>query len=183
MRNQIIIGVVVLALVTGGGWFLTNRTSQNHQERTSTQETSVTDAPEPTEEIVEMDKGDLSITILNGSGVAGLAGDLQSDLEDEDFKVESTKNADNFDYDTTLLQTKADVPDEFVQLLEDQLSDKYGNVETEVLDENEDPDVLIIIGGQQEEEEKSEETPTPSDEDKQTDTESEPTLTQEPPAE
>lgn len=151
-RKKIIIAIVVFVVLIGGSFFLIKgKTSQKKDQSKTSDKTTVTETPEPTEE-PEFKKSDFTIKILNGSGKAGLSGSLQKDLEEKGYKVESTGNADNFNYKTTIIQAKEKAPSKFVDELKDILSDKYGSVETEKLDEDEDIDAVIIIGGQQEEE-------------------------------
>lgn len=47
--------------------------------------------------------GDVTIEVLNGSGVQGLASKAASDLESLGFVVERVGNADHFDYEETLV--------------------------------------------------------------------------------
>lgn len=145
---------------------------------TPTPDLMMVEEPEPTEE-PEYARADFTIKVLNGSGVAGLAGDLESSLNEAEFNVTETGNADNYDYTTTIIQSKADVPEAFIDELVDELSGTYDDVETESLDEEEDTDVVIIIGGAQAEEEEEttdEQTTEETTEEENTDTtEAEPT--------
>lgn len=149
-RKKIVIAIVAFAFFITG-FFLWRGRSAKQNKDTTKEKTTVTESPEPTEE-PEFKKDDFTIKILNGSGKAGLSGSLQKDLEEKGYKVEGTGNADNFNYKKTIIQTKENVPQKFIDELKDLLSDKYGSVETEELDSDGDTDVVIIIGGQQEEE-------------------------------
>lgn len=48
-------------------------------------------------------RSSVTVEILNGSGTAGLAGSLETELEDLGYKIESVGNAENFDYTKTLI--------------------------------------------------------------------------------
>jgi|GEM_PF-1314845 len=53
--------------------------------------------------VIKTQPSEISIEILNGSGVAGLASKLENELTDLDYQVLSLGNADNFDYLTTVI--------------------------------------------------------------------------------
>lgn len=53
----------------------------------------------------------IRIELLNGSGKAGLAGDLASYLRDGGFDVLEVSNADRADYRHTLVVNRTDAPD------------------------------------------------------------------------
>ncbi len=169
-KKLLIIGAVVLVLLGVGFWFwITQRGSS--EEAQPVEETFITEEPEPTEE-AEFEKSDFSIQVLNGSGKAGLAGTVQTTLEDAGYTMGAeADNADNPNYENTIIKAKSDVPEGFIDMLKDELSD-YGTIETEDLDEDETVDVIIIIGGQQEEdteeaeesEEETDTTPAPTEE-------------------
>ncbi|OGK15655.1 hypothetical protein A3H80_02185 [Candidatus Roizmanbacteria bacterium RIFCSPLOWO2_02_FULL_37_19] len=159
-KKIIIVAVAILLAIGAGAWFFMNRSNQESQSEKTVEETFVTQAPQPTEEPA-FEKSDFSIKVLNGSGTVGLAGKLEGELKDAGFTVDSTGNADNYDYKNTIIQKKANVPDGFIELLKETLSDTYGTIDVEELSEDESVDVVIIIGGQQsKEEEKPTATPT-----------------------
>lgn len=156
-RKKIIILIAATAFFIAGIFFWKSRGAMNGKDTSkSSEEVTLTETPEPTEE-PEFKIEDFTIKILNGSGKAGISGELQKELEEKGYKVETTGNADNYDYKTTILQSKESVPEKFIDELKDLLSDKYTSVETEVLGSDEDTDVVIIIGGQQ-----VKETPAPT---------------------
>lgn len=62
-----------------------------------------TSAPTPTPAV---DKSKLVIEIQNGAGTPGLAADVQEALEGEDYTIESVGNADNYDYENTVIITQ-----------------------------------------------------------------------------
>ena len=50
----------------------------------------------------------VSISVLNGSGISGLAGKVADRLKAAGYTNVSTGNADKFDYTTTLIRHRAD---------------------------------------------------------------------------
>ena len=54
----------------------------------------------------KISRSDITVDILNGTGVAGMASSLQSELEDLEYQVTQIGNADNYDYEQTVVITK-----------------------------------------------------------------------------
>jgi hypothetical protein len=84
------------------GWAVFNYTKANPQKITaSTQKTSQdaittpTSFPTPTS---ALSRNDLTVQILNGTGIPGVAGVLKDKLEGLGYSAVSTGNADNYDY-------------------------------------------------------------------------------------
>lgn len=170
--KKIIIPVIILVILIVGTWFWWNsRSTDETADDTTVEETFVQEEPTPTE-APDYEKSDYTIRVLNGSGTAGLAGQLEEDLLDNDYVVEDTGNADRYDYDETIIQYKDGVSEDFIDELRSDIS-SYSPFDTEELDADEDVDVVIIIGGQQSEDDSSEDAdadtteeadPTPDDE-------------------
>lgn len=92
------------------------------------------------------DKSSLTIEILNGSGVAGVAGKAKSLLTDLGYNITSTGNADNFEYEQSVIEIKAS-KSSFLKDLEKDLSKDYVIGETSsTLSASNQTDVRIIIG-------------------------------------
>lgn len=141
-----IIGIVVIVAVLAGGGFYYY---QNMQTKQTAEETSITptEEPSPTPTSEEVNKAEFEIEIQNGSGIAGEAGRAQKLLEDAGFEVSSTGNADNYDYEDTVIQAGAEVSDAWIEELTKELENKYtvkGSVEE--LDKDAESDVIVIIG-------------------------------------
>lgn len=109
---------------------------------TPTEESPI--SPAPTQE--EVDISAYTIVILNGSGIAGEAARVKTALEQEGFTVVSIGNADQSDYENTMIQTKKDTPQAFVSMLKSVLEKTYVLDETEELSKQEESDVRVIIG-------------------------------------
>lgn len=55
------------------------------------------------------DKTTLKIQVLNGSGIAGMAGKMKTTLEEKGYTVVGTGNAKTYEYEKTEIQTTPDV--------------------------------------------------------------------------
>lgn len=165
--------IVVVAALLGAGGFLYYQSSQQKLANPPA-ETMVSPSPteEPTPTPEEVDRTEYTIEVLNGSGIAGKAGDVQTLLEDEGFTVDSTGNADSYDYEETVIQAGEDVSPAFLQALRDVLREKYDVDSTfDAIEGDSDADVVVIVGqndasGTSMVEEETEEstTPTPTEE-------------------
>ena len=155
-----VVAVLLIAIIVGV--FVYRGQASGDAESNLTPTSFPTSEPEPTEE--EVDKAAYEILVLNGTEVAGEAGKLKTALEDLDYVVSGTANADKDDYSTTIIQAKASVSSGYVDQLKEDLEGIFDEVRTEELDEDDDNDVKIIIGGVE-----SDTTPIPEDEDSEGD--------------
>ena len=146
---KIIIGVLIVAIIAVGGFMY----YQSVQEKLATPPTDTEVAlseekekPTPTPE-KNMKPGDYSIQVQNGSGIVGQAGVVQELLEENEYNIESTGNADNYDYEETVIQAKKDVRKTWLDDIKKILKEKY-DVQTKVeeLSEDADTDVVVIVG-------------------------------------
>jgi hypothetical protein len=86
-----------------------------------------TPSPVPTPIVTptpEIDKKELEIEVLNGSGKAGVAGILKTLLEEKGYTVAGTGNAPNYDYAQTEIQVIAD-KEAFLSILQADLAGSY----------------------------------------------------------
>ncbi|MCL5091092.1 MAG: LytR C-terminal domain-containing protein [Patescibacteria group bacterium] len=98
----------------------------------------------PTEKPVDLAK--YSIIVLNGGKTQGEAGRLKKSLEGEGFKIASTGNAANSNYKETIIKTKKEVEEVFLNQLKTFLSKTYTLSDNEVLSDSEKSDIVVIIG-------------------------------------
>lgn len=140
---KIIGAVVILAVIGGGGFYY----YQNMRSTDAPEETTMTvsEAPTPTPSPEEVDKEAYEIEILNGSGIAGEAGRAQTLLEDAEFQVSSTGNADAYDYEETVIQAGSNVTDAFLNELTKELEKQY-TVKANVEELDEEEAVIVIVG-------------------------------------
>lgn len=101
--------------------------------------------PTPT---VAVSLTDYIIEVLNGSGTSGAAGRAQDELTEAGFTVDSVGNADNSDYEETVIRAKNSVPEDYIEDLTAALRREGYAVadEPEELPATEDVDVIVIIG-------------------------------------
>lgn len=99
--------------------------------------------PTPTPAI---ERAEVRVQVLNGSGIAGKASDVKEFLREQGYEEILTGNASAFDYETTVIQTKEG--DEALRDLvaEDITSELEAEPEFEVLDDDSAADVVIIVG-------------------------------------
>jgi hypothetical protein len=89
---------------------------------------------------------DYKISVLNGSGKIGAATTAKNLLTKAGFKVASMGNAENFNFETTLIQTKSEVGADTIAKIKDSLSSSYSAQIGKALDEAGQFDVIIIVG-------------------------------------
>lgn len=143
--------VLVLLGLVGGGIYVYRRamTRRGVVEATPTPEVyfketqEATPTPTPEE---ELNRADLKIEVLNGSGVAGLAGKAAEYLEGLGYEDIKTGNADNYDYEQTEIAIKEDKQN-YLSMIRKDLEDKYPPAEeVGTLEDDSDFDVVITLG-------------------------------------
>lgn len=100
----------------------------------------VTPTPEPVE------PSEYSISVLNGSGRIGAAGDLAEILEEEDYVVDNIGNAAAYDFEETVIQLRPGVPASLGTQLKTLLSGSYEVMIGQELEEDSQYDVIITVG-------------------------------------
>lgn len=117
---------------------------------TSTPVPSKTPTPKPTGDPVDsqtgLDRSELTITIENGSGEAGVAGKASDILKNLGYDVVATQNADNFDYENVTIQVKSSSSDYLALLKKDLGFDYTIESATSDLPDSFSTDALVIIG-------------------------------------
>ena len=169
-RTKLIIFIIAILLVIGGFFLFNKSNSQSDEtvveEKVVVPTKKVTPTPEeditPTEAVDEESSEptpspipttgavksakELNIQVLNGSGTAGAAGEVEAFLKELGYEVVITGNADNFDYQGVTINIKSS-RSSFLDDIKSDLSDKYTvNDETGNLSSSSEFDVTIIIG-------------------------------------
>lgn len=80
------------------------------------------------------------LEVLNGSGISGVAGEAADFLQDEGFNVSSIGNADNFDYEKTIIKYKKEKKE-----TAESISQALGAGDLQEIAGQEE-DILLIIG-------------------------------------
>ncbi len=136
------IAIAIIALM-GIGYFMFFRGGNKATvEPTPTPEQTV-EEPTPTE-VPAIDKKDIKIRILNGSGVVGEAGRVKAILEKAGFTVESTANADSYDHKETEIKAKGAIPSAVLDELK-KLLNEY-TVTTSTLEDSEEINIILTVG-------------------------------------
>lgn len=143
----VIIVLLLMGLLGVGAWYILSE-----PEFDTTDDVIVTDTtPEPTQEPSPtmtpepIDRAEISIQVLNGTGVAGEAGLLQDELEGIEYEDIEVDNADDQDYESAEVTFDENLSQTAVTEITDLLEEFYSGVtvRTESL---EDYDVVIITG-------------------------------------
>jgi len=150
----IILALVILLVLVGGGLYYFRqevllKSVEQKEEPTSTP-SQVSPSPKPEEATdsaeLEADPSEFSIKVLNGSGTAGVAAEARDILEEAGFVVEDIGNADASNYEKTIIRAKENVSKDFLDLLREELGKLYLLDSNEELGEEEDTDVVVIVG-------------------------------------
>lgn len=139
-------GVLLLGALLGGIFFY---------EKGIRDQSAITPTPEATAEAVvtpsaspsaKLDLTKYPINVENGSGIPGTASSAKDLLTKGGFKVSTTGNAATYDFTDTTIETKADVPSDFVTKLTTTLSGIYKVGTPKSLPDTSKDEVVVIIG-------------------------------------
>lgn len=140
----IIIAIVIIAGIVGGVVYLLQTPEEAVIEDTpdvgTEQQTS-----EPTATPEPVDKSEVSIMILNGTGITGEAGILQEELEGLEYENIEVGNADETDHEITIVIFSPDLSDVIKDEILGELEDLYNEVQSET-SELDDYDIEITTG-------------------------------------
>lgn len=103
-------------------------------------------AIEPIPTATPLERKDLTLQVLNGSGTPGVGQKAKELLEELGYTVEKVGNAKSFDYDKTQISIKEDKKDYFDLVREDLSKDYEVEENVETLEEDSKFDAIIIIG-------------------------------------
>ena len=155
-----LITAVIVGLVAGGIYVYLNGTGKlpnSNKTATSTEETSPTPIATPVASpsaspsaspIAKEDLKDYKVSILNGSGKIGEAGNAKILVEKAGFKVGSTGNAASFDFTKTMVQVKASISDGVADLVVGTLGDGYKVELGDALKDSSSYDIVITVGSE-----------------------------------
>lgn len=140
--------VVLLVGLYFLGAYRKNQLQQGAPSNTSSNSTKPTATPAPsvmpTATPVALERKKLEITILNGSGVAGAAGDISTKLKKLGYTIKSTGNASKFDYTgVTIFITEENKA--YLDMLKKDLADEDTTIEATV-DDKIKADAEVIVG-------------------------------------
>jgi len=90
-------------------------------------------------------KESLKIKVLNGSGILGKAAEIKKIFVDDKYGEVLTGNADNSDYEKTIIKSKKEYSSA-TEMISTTLKDYIISPKTDLLDDKEAADIIIIIG-------------------------------------
>lgn len=144
----IIVGAIIFAFVKGIGPLARFKGEEEfavEESPTTTSEVISSPSPEATEG-AELDRSQPKVRILNGSGKAGAASSVKDFLEGKGYQVVAVGNADNYDFEQTVIKLK----EEFVKfqetLFKDMSSEYSVSVDEERLSATESADIEVTVG-------------------------------------
>lgn len=166
----VVLIALAVALVSGG--VMVYRRTMSGQPATEQNQLNPPEQPAATlspqvTPVVELDRKELIIQVLNGSGTPGFAGKAQEYLEELGYEDVATGNASSYDYDETEIAIKED-KEEYLDMLKADLVEKYVvAAKTSTLDDESEYDAVITLGSDEaaaavDEEEEATASPTPS---------------------
>jgi len=139
-----ILVIVIVIFIAGAAYYLLSGPSIDREiEVTPTPAREV--SPTPTLMVEEVVRDEITINILNGTGISGAAGDLRDELEGLGYSNIEVGNAKSQDYQSTEVTFGSTVPGAVRDEITASLSSIYKDVEVSSgsLDEG---DVEIITG-------------------------------------
>jgi hypothetical protein len=162
-RWWLVLGIVVLGLSLAGAAFyfwpkeagkspetenLLSPTPETDVASVSATPSSSTATPSEKEEKEEtpLDLTKYKIKVLNGSGKVGEAARLSDFLKEKGYRVEELGNAENYDYEETVVQTKQGVEERYREKLDKDLENRYIIITGEQLEESSLADLVITVG-------------------------------------
>lgn len=105
--------------------------------------TTPTLTPTPT----SIDLSQFKVSVLNGTGIAGQAGQIVELITPVGFTVDKTGNAANYDFSATTIQTKKTVPSEVIQKLQQAIKTDFpSQLSTQPLPDTSDYDIIVTTG-------------------------------------
>ena len=119
-------------------------TTSSSEQKQPTQKPIATES-QTTITTATINKADLKIEVLNGTTIKGLAKETKGFLVSKGYTVTNTGNATNSDYDQTIVKYKIS-KEAALEDLTSTLSERYSISRGDHLNENDQFDIIIIIG-------------------------------------
>jgi hypothetical protein len=145
----LIIPVVILIVAFVGGIYVYQtgiKVSQPEEEITTEEETAEpTSSPEASPSATP-NLSAFTIDVQNGSGIAGEATKVKNLLEKAGFKVGTTGNADNYNYENTVIKAQETVNQDFLTALSGALEKTYQLDSNQALPATSSSEIVVIVG-------------------------------------
>jgi hypothetical protein len=139
--------LIVIALLLGLYFFGASKNPSAPVQKPSPTPTlapAVSPTHTPTPTAVPFNRGDLTVTVLNGSGVSGAAQGTSTKLRNLGYTVKTVGNATRFDYEGLTVNVTKEHSKE-LELIKKDLSDD-GTTVTTGIDDTITTDVEVIVG-------------------------------------
>ncbi len=151
----LVILLMVGGAIAGGIYYYRQNVPQTEESEQEGQEPPAEEQPQeeptvtPTPE--EVDLSIYSVSVLNGSGVAGEAGKIADLLEEGGFSNPNAANADSQDFTDTIVEHKETVPQSVIDEVVSSLEENYTiEVSGDLIAEDGDYDIVVTVGEQNE---------------------------------
>lgn len=144
-----LVSSLVAAFVSGGVYVYLSGIDSTREGPSETSTPVPIISPEATvaPESEPVDLSEYSVRVLNGSGAIGAAGAGEDILVEAGFTVDSTGNASNYNFKSTVVQVKSSVAAEAVSKAKEALETAKYKVEVgEALPGSSDYDMVVTIG-------------------------------------
>ena len=146
-----ILSALVAAFVSGGVYVYLSgvQSSDENVEESPSPTPAPSESPEAnaTPEPAPVEISSYSVRVLNGSGAIGAASSGEDILVEAGFTVESTGNASNYDFESTVVQAKPSVEAEAVNKAKTALEEDDYEVEIGTpLAASSEYDIVVTIG-------------------------------------
>ncbi|MGA3292036.1 MAG: LytR C-terminal domain-containing protein [Candidatus Microgenomates bacterium] len=139
--------IFILGAILGGVVFYLKGVNKGQEEsNTPTPEASIATPAPLASPSATIDLTKYSITVFNGSGIAGEAGKVKDLLTSAGFTVGSTGNAATYDYTKTIIKAKTTVDADFLTQLSMTLSKNYVLDSNQTLATSSAVDVQVFVG-------------------------------------
>lgn len=145
INKKVIVFVLVIILIVAGGFFLLKEPRIEVEPLPESELTEEIEEPTSTPVPVSIDKEDIKIEVLNGTGIAKEASFLTEQLEDLGYTGIEVGNTEEQDYSTTVVTYGNGIQEEVKDELNDKLEELYENVNTKESSLT-DFDIQIITG-------------------------------------
>ncbi len=151
-KKKTIIMALVIVSFLGAGFLVSWRYTKSKLDLGSPlgggemgTEVSPTEAPSPIPTAVALERGDLKVQVLNGTGEAGAAGEGKDLLEALGYEEIETTNADSYNHKLTEIALKEGKEDYFALLREDLEKNYQIASEASILEEDSEFDSVVIL--------------------------------------
>ena len=139
---------IILGMIIGGIYYYKTKVSKNinpNGDESNNITPSLSQSITPTSTSIDFLK--YSLSILNGSGIAGEASKASKLLENGGFSKAKSGNAKTYDYTTTVISLKENIPNEVYEKLKSTLESTYIIEKSEsFLNNDSEFDIEITVG-------------------------------------